>query len=226
MIAQPALQATPLILAASSADGELTGLVGWVANVIDTLGAIGVGLLTLAEVFFPPIPSEFVLPMAGYLAGRGRLGLAAALIASTIGATVGAVGLYWLARAWGIDRVRALLASMPLMEPSDLDRAEQWFARHDRAAVLIGRLVPGVRSLISLPAGFQQMPLGLFVLLTAVGSAAWNTLLLFGGYALGSQWRSIGRYSDWLNLAVVVVLIGAVGKFVWSRRDRISIFGG
>lgn len=202
---------------------ELTGLVGWIADVIELLGAVGVGVLTLAEVFFPPIPSELVLPMAGFLAGQGRLHLVAAVVASTVGSTFGALALYWLAAAWGNERVRQLLGALPLMEPRDLDRAEEWFDRHDRSSVFIGRLVPGVRSLISLPAGFRRMPLGSFIALTAVGSAIWNTLLVAAGYLLGNRWRSVGQYSDWLNYAVIALLLGAVAKFVWSRRDRISL---
>lgn len=218
----PVTPTAGLLAASGDGPGDLTGLVGWIADVIAALGAAGVGVLTLAEVFFPPIPSELVLPMAGFLAGQGRLSLVAAIIASTIGSTAGALALYWLAQAWGTDRVRGLLTRLPLMEPEDLDRAEGWFDRHDRSSVLIGRLVPGVRSLISLPAGFRGMSLGAFVALTAVGSAVWNTLLVVGGYLLGSRWRSVGRYSDWLNWAVVVLLLLAVAKFVWDRRDRIA----
>jgi membrane protein DedA with SNARE-associated domain len=206
----------------ASQPSDLTGLVGWITDIIAALGAVGVGVLTLAEVFFPPIPSELVLPMAGFLAGQGRLSLPAAIVASTVGSTAGALALYWLAQAWGTDRVRQLLTRLPLMESDDLDRAEGWFDRHDRSSVLIGRLVPGVRSLISLPAGFRGMPLGAFVALTALGSAAWNTLLVVGGYLLGSRWRSVGRYSDWLNWAVVALLVLAIATFVWDRRGRIS----
>jgi membrane protein DedA with SNARE-associated domain len=209
--------------ASAGQPSELTGLIGWIADVIALLGSVGVGLLTLAEVFFPPVPSELVLPMAGFLAGQGRLSLLGAVVASTVGSTVGGLGLYWLAAAWGTERVRDLLERIPLMEPGDLDRAEEWFDRHDRSSVLIGRLVPGVRSLISLPAGFRGMPLGVFVVLTALGSAIWNTLLVTAGYLLGNRWRTVGQYSDWLNYAVIALLIGGVAKFVWSRRNRISL---
>jgi membrane protein DedA with SNARE-associated domain len=214
-------------LAASGGDpSQLTGLIGWIADVIDLLGAVGVGVLTMAEVFFPPIPSELVLPMAGFLAGQGRLSLVAAVVASTVGSTAGALALYRLAGAWGNERVRQVLGSLPLMEPEDLDRAEAWFDRNDRSSVFVGRLVPGVRSLISLPAGFRRMPLGWFVALTILGSAIWNTLLIAAGYLLGNRWRSVGEYSDWLNYAVIAILLVAVGKFVWSRRDRISLTSG
>jgi membrane protein DedA with SNARE-associated domain len=110
------------------------------------------------------------------------------------------------------------------MEQQDLDRARAWFERHDRSSVLIGRMVPGVRSLISLPAGFERMPVVPFTLLTALGSAVWNTGLVAGGYLLGDQWQSIGRYSDWINFAVIAVLVVAVLKFVWDRRQRIPLF--
>jgi membrane protein DedA with SNARE-associated domain len=212
------------VLAASGQSQQLTGLVGWIADVIAALGTLGVGLLTFGEVFFPPIPSEVVLPMAGYLASQDRLALPAAAIAATVGSTLGALALYWIARKLGTDRVAALLRRIPLMEEEDLDRARAWFERHDRSSVLIGRMVPGVRSLISLPAGFAEMPLLPFVVLTAVGSAIWNTGLVVGGYLLGSQWTSIGRYSDWLNVAIIAALVIAVAKFVWDRRRRIAAF--
>lgn len=219
----PQVGVSGLQLAAGGSATELTGLIGWIADIIEMLGAVGVGMLTLAEVFFPPIPSELVLPMAGFLSGQGRLSLLGAIGASTVGSTLGAVALYQLAAAWGNDRVRHLLTRIPLMEASDLDRAEDWFDRHDRSSVLVGRLVPGVRSLISLPAGFRGMRMGSFVALTALGSAAWNTLLVSAGYVLGNQWRSVGRYSDWLNYTVIALLIAAVVWFVWSRRDRITL---
>jgi membrane protein DedA with SNARE-associated domain len=213
-------------LAAASANrsAELTGLIGWIADVIAALGAVGVGVLTLLEVFFPPVPSELVLPMAGYLVSQDRLGLVSAVIAATLGSTSGALVLYWIARKLGVDRVAALMRRIPLMDDQDLDRARGWFDRHDRSSVLIGRLVPGVRSLISLPAGFQGMPVLPFTALTMLGSVIWNSALIAGGYLLGSQWRSIEQYSDWLNLAVLAVLLAAVLKFVWDRRERIPMF--
>jgi membrane protein DedA with SNARE-associated domain len=213
-------------LAAASANqgSGLTGLIGWVADVIAALGAIGVGALTLLEVFFPPVPSELVLPMAGYLASQGRLGFVSAVIAATIGSTAGALILYWIARQLGADRVAAILRRIPLMDDEDLDRARGWFDRHDRSSVLIGRVVPGVRSLISFPAGFQRMPVLPFTVLTVLGSAVWNTALVAGGYLLGRQWRSIDQYSNWLNLAILAVLLAAVVKFVWDRRNRIPMF--
>ena len=211
------------MLAAANDPQELTGLIGWIADVIAALGSVGVAALTLLEVFFPPIPSELVLPMAGYLASQDRLGLVTAVVAATIGSTAGALALYGVAAKLGLERVNALLGRIPLMEEEDLERARSWFDRHDHSSVLIGRLVPGVRSLISLPAGIVGMPLLPFTALTVVGSAVWNAALVAAGYLLGSQWQSVGHYSDWLNIAVYAVLLSLLVKFVWDRRERITI---
>jgi membrane protein DedA with SNARE-associated domain len=198
----------------------LTGLTGVVADVIGWLGEAGVGLLTLAETVFPPVPSEVVLPLAGYLAERGRLDLVLVLVAATAGAVAGAWLLYLLGARLGRDRAVRMLSRLPLLSERDVRRAEGWFDRHGEWAVLIGRLVPGVRSLISLPAGTERMPVGRFLLLTALGSAVWNSLLVGAGYALGTQWRLVERYADWLNYAVYAALLGllAWGVVRWWRR--------
>ncbi|WP_318241263.1 DedA family protein [Cellulomonas avistercoris] len=206
-----------VVVAAPGSGTELTGLAGWVVSVIETLGPVGVGLLVALENLFPPIPSEVVLPVAGYVASQGGMSLAWAIVAATVGAVVGAWALYGLGVTLGRARIRRWLEKIPLMEPEDLDRAEQWFDRHGGAAVLVGRCVPVVRSLISVPAGVERMNLGRFTLYTLVGSAVWNGGLVWAGHLLGSQWDDIGRYSDWLN-AVVYAVIGVVlVRFVWTR---------
>lgn len=212
-------------LSASSGSGGaggtgLTGLSGFVADVIAWLGEAGVGVLTLAETVFPPIPSEVVLPLAGYLAERGRLNVVWVLVAATAGAVAGAWLLYLLGARLGRDRAVRVLARLPLLSERDVRRAEDWFDRRGEWAVLIGRLIPGVRSLISLPAGTEKMPLGRFLLLTALGSAVWNGLLIGAGYALGTQWRLVERFADWLNYAVYAALLGLLvwGVVRWWRR--------
>lgn len=221
---EPALIGTPAIVLASqtSDPSELTGLVGWVADVIAALGSVGVALLTLLDNFFPPVPSEVVLPLAGYLSSQGRLTFAGALIASTFGSVAGALVLWWAGRRLGAARVDRLLGSVPLVDQSDLDRAHDWFDQRGRAAVFLGRMVPGVRSLISLPAGYEGMPIVSFTALTTAGSLLWNLGLVGGGYLLGRQWRTIGEYSSFINYAVVAGLALALARFVWRRRDRIG----
>lgn len=196
---------------------QLGGLSGLAVDVVDALGPAGVALLVAVESVFPPIPSEVVLPLAGYLSSQGRMGLLVAIVAATVGSLVGAVVLYAAGQRLGPDRTRRLMCRLPLVDEDDFDRAEGWFRRHGRSAVLFGRMVPGVRSLVSLPAGVAGMPWPMFLLYTAVGSAVWNTLLIGLGYQLGSRWQSIGSYSDWINAGVYAVLAALVAVAVARR---------
>jgi membrane protein DedA with SNARE-associated domain len=198
---------------------ELTGLAGWAAEVVRSLGGPGVGALVALENVFPPLPSEVILPLAGFLAGRGDLSLGVVLVWALVGSLAGSIFLYGLGAALGPERVYRLVAHVPLMSVEDVRRGERWFDRHGESAVLLGRLIPGVRSLISIPAGVTRMPMLRFLLLTALGSAAWNALLIGAGYALGASWHDVGRYSDWLNYTVVALLVIAVATF-FARRLR------
>ena len=206
--------------AAAGGDPELTGLAGWVVDVVDALGPIGVGLLVALENLFPPIPSEVVLPVAGYVASQGRMSVAWAIVGATLGAVLGAWLLYLIGAGLGRERIRRWLERIPLMEVEDLDRAESWFTRHGGAAVLIGRCVPVVRSLISVPAGIERMPMARFLIYTTIGSAVWNSALVVAGYVLGAQWEDVGHYSDYLNYAVYAVIVIVVVRFVWTRLRR------
>ena len=161
-------------------------------DVIDAMGAVGVAALVALENLFPPLPSEVVLPLAGFLAGQGKLSLAAVLVAATVGSVVGALVLYWAGAALGRDRMRRIAERLPLMDADDVDRAQGWFDRHGRSAVLVGRLVPGVRSLVSIPAGIARMPLLPFLGYTTLGSAAYNAVLVLLGHQLG-QPLDVGR---------------------------------
>ncbi len=198
-------------------DSQLGGLAGWVVGVIETLGPPGVALLVAAENVFPPIPSEVVLPVAGYVASQGGMSLTWAIVAATAGSLAGAWVLYGLGAWVGASRIRRWLERLPLMEGSDLDRAERWFDRHGAVAVGVGRCIPVVRSLISVPAGVERMPRWRFSLLTVAGSLVWNGGLVLAGYLLGSGWQDVGRYSNWLNTAVYVVIAVVVTRFVWTR---------
>lgn len=204
---------------AAEPTSDLTGLAGFVADVVEALGAVGVGLLVLLENVFPPIPSEVVLPLAGFLAGQGRMSLVAVIVAATVGSVAGAVQLYELGRRLGRRRVAYLLDRIPLTGPEDLDRAQGWFDRHGGTAVLGGRLVPGVRSLVSIPAGVAGMPRPKFLLYTTLGSAAWNVLLVVLGHELGRRWDDVGRYSDVLSWLVLGGIAGGVA-FVLVERYR------
>lgn len=221
----PSLAATT----ASTADpAELTGLAGWVVDVIDVLGPLGVGALVALETVFPPIPSEVVLPVAGFLAGQGHQDLAVTVLAATIGSVVGAVVLYLVGAKLGRPRLRRAVDAVPLVDQGDLDRAQGWFDRHGGMAVLTGRVIPVVRSLVSLPAGLERMSVPVFVALTALGSAVYNGLLVGAGYLLGDRWTDVGRYSDLVNGVVVGAMVAALAWFVVRRlrRNRRAAEGG
>jgi membrane protein DedA with SNARE-associated domain len=202
------------------AEADLTqagGLTGWVASVIEAMGEVGVGLLVALENLVPPIPSEIVLSMAGYLASEGRVNVVLVWIAATAGSVVGALALYWLGYALGEDRLKRWLDHIPLVDTDDLNKADRWFERHAKSAVLIGRCTPVVRSLVSIPAGANHMPLALFTLLTAVGSGVWNLIFVGGGYALGSNFQQLGQYTDYFNYAMYVFFAVAIGSWIVKK---------
>jgi membrane protein DedA with SNARE-associated domain len=191
----------------------------WVVAVMRAIGAPGVGVATLLETVFPPVPSEVVLPLAGFTAAQGHYSFSAAVAWATAGSVAGALLLYWAGAAWGLDRLRALADRLPLVGHRDVDRSIEWFDRHGRTAVFVGRMVPGVRSLISIPAGVQRMRLAPFLGYTTAGSLVWNAGLIGAGHALGARWHVVERYVGGAANAVYVVL-GAVVAFLVLRRVR------
>jgi membrane protein DedA with SNARE-associated domain len=197
-----------------------------VLDAMDSLGALGVGLAILAETVIPPIPSEVVLPIAGYLAQTGRMHVVAVFLAATLGSLVGAALLYELGRVLGPERSRRVLGRLPLVDVEDVEKTFAWFERHGRSAVLIGRLVPVVRSFVSVPAGVVRMPWPQFLLYTAIGSALWNGLLIGAGMALGTQYEVVESYVGYLDWVLVAAAVGAVGwalvRHVRRRRSTLS----
>lgn len=188
--------------------------------VIETLGYVGVAVVLALESVFPPIPSEAVLPLTGFLVSQGRMSFVGALVASTVGAVVGALVLYWLGYTLGEDRIRALVKKhgrWMLLTEEDLDRSQAWFDRHGRVAVLIGRLAPLVRSLVSIPAGVTRMPLLTFTVYTTIGSAIWNAVLIGAGWLLGENWTYVQEYQQYFGYGVLAALGLAIAWFVWGR---------
>ncbi|QIN82106.1 DedA family protein [Rubrobacter tropicus] len=196
----------------------------WVLGVLETLGYLGLVLVLIAENLFPPIPSEVVLPLAGFFVGQGSFGFVGAVVASTLGSVLGALALYAMGRHGGRPLVLRYGAWLRVT-PELLDRADGWFARHGDAVVLWARMVPLARSVVSVPAGIVRMPLGRFIALTTLGSAAWNALLIGCGWALGANWERVsevaGSYSD---AVLVVLVLGAavVGLYLLLRRGSAS----
>lgn len=200
----------------------------WATEVVDKLGYLGVAMLVALENLFPPIPSEVVLGLAGYSASRGDAWVVGMILAATVGSVVGSWVLYGLAVAVGPVRLRAIIIRYGTwfgFSESDLDRAEAWFDRRSRSAVLLCRCVPLIRSLISIPAGFRRMPLGRFTLFTLIGSLIWNTVLVMAGYFLADQWETMLDYTEpFQTLVMVLVGLGVVGlvvrRLMLAKRER------
>jgi membrane protein DedA with SNARE-associated domain len=198
----------------------LTDLSDWVTDVIDKLGYVGVALLVALENLFPPIPSEIVLPFAGFVARDGDANLIGMIAAATIGSTVGALVLYGIAGAIGPDRLHRFLERYGKwfrLTQRDIARAEMWFDRRAVVAVLVGRCVPLIRSLVSIPAGLRRMPLGPFVIYTIIGSVVWNTTLIGAGYLLRSRWHDVEPVMQWFQYVVLVAIAASIAWYAWTR---------
>ncbi|MFD8710984.1 DedA family protein [Streptomyces anulatus] len=201
------------------------GIAGWAAGLVEAFGGPGAGAAIALENLFPPLPSEVILPLTGFAASQGVLSIASALFWTTLGSVVGAVVLYGIGAVFGRERMHAWWAKLPLVKASDLVRTEEWFARHGTKAILLGRMVPVFRSLISVPAGVERMPLPVFVTLTTAGSLVWNTVLVMAGYWLGDQWDVVGAYVGVVSKIVLalaaVALVGYVAMRIRGRnRER------
>jgi membrane protein DedA with SNARE-associated domain len=209
-------------MAAENSVDQLSGIVGFAAQLMDSLGEWGVGLFTLLETVFPPIPSEVILPLAGFISRQGAMNIVLVIVTSTLGAYLGGLLLYGLGAALGLERSISLLARLPLVDRPDFEKAASWFARHGKSAVFFGRLIPGVRSLISLPAGAERMNFWVFSIFTIAGSGIWNALLVSLGAALGSQYELVDRYSRYLNYAVYLTIAGVIAYLVVRHLRRRS----
>jgi membrane protein DedA with SNARE-associated domain len=207
---------------AAAASSDQGGITGFLLDLVERLGAVGVGFAILLETVVPPIPSEAVLGLAGVLINDGRLDVVPVVLFATLGSILGAIFFYYVGRALGPRRSHAFLDRLPLVETADVDRTFAWFERHGRSAVFFGRMVPIVRSFISVPAGVVRMPFGQFVLYSTAGSLIWNSLLIGLGVALGDVVNEYLQYFDYLIVAAVALGIGYLVYKRWHdvRRHR------
>jgi membrane protein DedA with SNARE-associated domain len=201
-------------LIAESSSVPDSGLAGVVADIMGSIGLAGVGLVLAVETILPFLPSEVALPLAGFTAERGDFGLVAVIIVATIGSVGGALVLYWLSRVFGLERTRHVLAKIPLVTAKDIDKGVAWFARNDAAAVFFGRMVPAIRSLVSIPAGVEKMSVTRFLIFTTAGSLIWNTIWIVSGYQLGSNWEKVEKYGNYLKYALVIAVAAGLAWFV------------
>lgn len=177
---------------------------------IESGGYVGIFLLMILETLFPPIPSEVVIPLAGFAAAKGDLNVIGVIIATVGGGLVGCIPWYVLGRAYGIARLRKLslkYGRVLTLCAEDIDKVQAWFRKHGHQAVFFGRLMPTVRSLISVPAGIAHMPFLQFLIYSFLGTFIWSSMLLFAGYVLESQYEKISVYVDFTSNAIIVAFV-------------------
>ena len=195
----------------------------WVLAIMAKFGYLGIIFAMFAENIFPPIPSEVIMPSAGFAVARGDLNLLLVIVAGTLGSVLGALPLYYFGSLFNKQRLidfTEKYGKFVFVKPDDVISADDWFNKHGKKAVFFGRMVPGIRSLISIPAGMNKMPLLPFIILTTAGAAIWTTLLTLAGYHFGQNYEVIEKFlapysKIFLGAAIVIVII-------WLLRRRMS----
>lgn len=198
----------------------------WVVSIVEQTGYLGVAFLMLLENVFPPIPSELIMPLAGFIAARGELNVVGVLLAGIVGSLAGAVLWYFIGRWLGAERLKRWAGHHGrwlTMSPEDVDRATERFRRHGVVAVLIGRLIPAVRTLISVPAGISRMPMPQFLLYSTIGTGLWTSLLLLAGYALEGGYHLVQAWVNPVsNVVVALLVLGYIYRVVTFRGSAVS----
>lgn len=187
----------------------------WVLMIMAKFGYLGVMFAMFAENVFPPIPSELIMPAAGFAAAQGELNLILVIIAGTVGAVLGALPLYYFGSIFNKERLVIFTqkyGKYVFVTPDDILASDDWFNKHGKKAIFLGRMVPGIRSLISIPAGMNRMPIGNFLILTTLGASIWTTILTLAGYYLGKNYARIevmlAPYSKVFLLLTVIIIVG------------------
>lgn len=195
-----------------------------IISTINALGYIGIALLMALENIFPPIPSELIMPLAGFTVSQGKLEFFYVVIAGTIGSVLGASPWYFLGRYWGLKRTKKIAdkyGKWLTVSGEDVEKAKTWFDRRGYAATAVGRLVPGIRTYISIPAGISKMPIIPFLIYSTAGSIVWVALLTYAGYILGENYERVGAYLKPFSVFVLVAVL-AISIYWIIKRKKIS----
>ena len=201
----------------------------WITNTMNSLGYLGIGLLMFLENLFPPIPSELIMPLAGYTATfpNTQIQVIPAIVAGVIGTILGAIPWYYAGLLLGQQRLQLLASRYGKwigISGDDIEKSTNWFQKHGSKAVLFGRLVPGIRTLISIPAGISKMPVVPFFIYSTIGTIAWVTLLTYAGYFLGKNYKLVEDYIDVITKVVVFGVLLAIASFIgyrlWKRSRK------
>lgn len=198
-------------------------MVEWITNTMDSLGYWGIGILMFLENLFPPIPSELIMPLAGFTVSQGKMEFAPAVFAGVLGTVIGALPWYYAGKILGEQRLKSLAdryGKWLTISSKDITKATGWFDRHGGVAVFLCRLVPGVRTLISLPAGISHMHLLPFLLYSTIGTTLWVGFLTYAGYALGDNYELVDEYLGPVSKIVLAIIVAAFGIWVARRLMR------
>jgi membrane protein DedA with SNARE-associated domain len=182
----------------------------WIEAIVQTTGVFGIAFLMFLENVFPPIPSELIMPLAGYSAAKGEANIVLVILAGTIGSLAGAFFWYGVGRLFDHERTKAFAdrhGRILTMTRAELTKADDWFDAYGQYAVLFGRLIPTVRTLISIPAGLSEMPVARFLIYSGIGTAIWTTLLALFGYAVGSRYSELEDWLDPMSYAVIALIV-------------------
>jgi membrane protein DedA with SNARE-associated domain len=207
----------------------MTGMTEWITNTMNSLGYVGIGLLMFLENLFPPIPSELIMPLAGYTASLPdpKIQVISAIVVGVIGTIVGAIPWYYAGLLLGQERLQVLAGRYGKwigISGDDIDKSVTWFEKHGAKAVLFGRMVPGIRTLVSVPAGIGKMPLIPFFIYSTIGTIGWITLLTYAGYFLGENYELVEKNIDVITKVVVFGVLIAIASFIgyrlWKRSRK------
>ncbi len=192
-----------------------------IVNTINSLGYLGIALLMALENLIPPIPSELIMPLAGFTVAKGEMNLTMVIVAGTIGSVLGSTPWYFLGKHWGLQRTKRIAnryGKWLNVSGKDIEKAKVWFDRRGYIATGIGRLLPGIRTYISVPAGISNMPLLPFLFYSTIGSAFWVSFLTVAGYILGDNYEQAQIY---LKPFSIVVLIGVLSIAIyWVMKKK------
>lgn len=195
----------------------------FIVNSINSLGYVGIAFLMVLENLIPPIPSELIMPLAGFAVTQGKLNLITVIIAGTIGSVAGATPWYFLGRYWGLKRTKAIAdkyGKWLTVSSADVEKAKKWFDSRGYVATAIGRLVPGIRTYISVPAGISKMALLPFLVYSTAGSIVWVSLLTYAGYILGENYKLVETYLKPISILVIIAVISLIIHWVIRRKKH------
>ncbi|MBD1922689.1 DedA family protein [Microcoleus sp. FACHB-831] len=195
----------------------------WVTEIMTSLGYLGIGLLMFAENLFPPIPSELIMPLAGFTVAKGNMNFSYAVLAGVLGTMLGALPWYYAGSFLGEERLKTLADKYGKwlgISGDDIEKSRRWFYKHGNKAVFLGRLVPGIRTLISIPAGISTMPIIPFIAYSTLGTTIWVVLLTYIGYALGDNYELVDKYLGPVSKIVLGIII--VAFVIWVARRNMQ----